>query len=270
PLACAAPPAITEGPRYAAVAELGARLADENLVNGMHVHVGVPDRDTGVAVLNRIRRWLPALVAMGGNSPLWWGRDTGYASWRTVVFGRWPVGGPPPRFDGRADYERRVGSLLAARAILDSGQLYWQARLSERYPTVEVRCLDVQLTVDDATLFAGLVRGLVATAVLDDRSGRPEPEIAPELLHAATWHAARYGLRGELLDTEGGRHRPAADIVRALLDHVAPGLAETGDVEEVTRLLQDFLRRGAPAERQRRALRAGGLEAWTDLVSAVD
>lgn len=267
PLACAAPVAITEQPRYAAVASLGGRLADEQLINGMHVHIGVPDRDMGVAVLNRVRHWLPVLVAMGGNSPLWWGRDTGYASWRTVVFGRWPVSGPPPRFDGRADYERRVDALLESGAVMDSGQLYWQARLSERYPTVEVRCLDVQLTADDAMMFAGIVRGLVATAIRDARSGHPAPDRAPEILDAATWQAARYGLGAELLDTRG-RRSTAADAVRVLLDHIAPGLDETGDTHEVARLVRRFLRRGTPAERQRRALASGGLEDWTALVSA--
>ncbi|MEV6671226.1 glutamate--cysteine ligase [Streptomyces sp. NPDC051162] len=265
PLTCAAPVAITEQPRYAAVAELGARLADEQLVNGMHVHVAVPDKRVGTAVLNRVRPWLPVLVAMGGNSPLWWGRDTGFASWRTVVFGRWPVSGPPPHFDGPADYERRVGALVEAGAILDSRQVYWQARLSERYPTIEVRCLDVQLTADDAMMFAGIVRGLVATAVREYREGVPFSPCPPEMLHAANWHAARYGLRGDLLDSRGGRHR-ADDAVRALLGHITPALDEAGDTAEVTRLLRRFRRQGAPADRQRRALAAGGLEALTELV----
>ncbi len=268
PLACTAPPAVTEQPRYAAVAAQVARLADEQLVNGMHVHVAVPDRRVGVAVLNRVRLWLPVLVAMGGNSPLWWGRDTGFASWRTVVFGRWPVSGPPPGFDGPADYERRVDALLRAGAIMDSGQVYWQARLSERYPTIEVRCLDVQLTADDAMMFAGIVRGLVATAVHEDRQGLPVTPCPPEMVYAANWHAARHGLRGDLLDSRGRRHR-ADDAVRALVDHITPALDEAGDTAEVTRLLRRFLRHGAPADRQRRALASGGLEALTDLLTAM-
>lgn len=96
-------------------------LVDEQLICGMHVHVGVPDRETGVAVLNRLRVWLPTLLALSANGPLWDGRDTGFASWRTIIFGRWPVSGPAPYFAGLADYEARADALLESGLVPDRG-----------------------------------------------------------------------------------------------------------------------------------------------------
>ncbi|MEU7107454.1 glutamate--cysteine ligase, partial [Streptomyces sp. NPDC046215] len=259
-------PPVTDKPRYRELSARGACLVDEQLVNGMHVHAAVPDRSAGVAVLNRIRLWLPVLVAMAGNSPLWRGEDTGFASWRTVIFGRWPVAGPPPAFADGPDYDRRVADLVSSGAIADTGQIYWQARLSEHYPTIEVRCFDVQLTVEDAVMFAGIVRALVATALREEDAGLPVPPCPPEVLHAANWHAARHGLGDRLIGLPC-RSLPAAALVRDLLEHLAPALADNGDGHEVASLLRGFLARGAPATRQRRALATGGIRALGELIA---
>lgn len=265
PLRHARPVAVTDQARYRAMVVQAPQLVAEQLVNGMHVHVAVPDREAGVRVLNRIRFWLPTLAAMSANSPLWDGRDTGFASWRTVVFGRWPVSGLPPSFRDAADYDRRVQRLLEAGLVSDTGQLYWQARLSSRYPTIEVRCLDVQLRVDDAVMLAGVVRALVETALAEAAAGVPVPDCPPELLHAAMWHAARHGLGGALIDP-GGRPRPAADVLDQLLRHIAPALDALGDTRQVTALLRRLVQGGTGAERQREAFTAGGLRAVIDLV----
>jgi carboxylate-amine ligase len=266
PLRGTVPVPVTQSPRYLTMQIQARRLVDEQLINGMHVHAAVPDRQTGVAVLNRLRPWLPVLVAMGANSPFWEGHDTGFASWRTVVFGRWPVSGPPPLFDDGADYDRRVGLLVASGAVADPQQLYWQARLSERYPTIEVRCLDVQLDAEDAVMFAGIVRALVAAAIREEKAGVPPPPCPPELLHAANWHAARHGLGGTLIDPYGGSRR-AGELVATLLDHIERELAEAGDTREVGSLVHRLLREGTPADRQRRAMAAGGITALTDLIT---
>ncbi|WP_030571051.1 glutamate--cysteine ligase 2 [Streptomyces aureocirculatus] len=265
PLKTDAPAPVTDLPRYRALRARAPQLVAEQLVSGMHVHVAVPDPELGVAVLNRIRLWLPVLVAMSANSPFWAGRDTGFASWRTIVFGRWPVSGPPPHFDSLADHEQRIKLLLSSGAIMDMGQIYWQARLSSRYPTIEVRCADVQLRADEAVLLTGLVRALVATAVQDAEAGVPVPPCPPELLQAANWHAARYGLGGSLMDCEG-RLRSAGDVLSRLMDHITPALDAAGDSREVTALVHRLLQEGTDADRQRRALADGGLRAVTELI----
>ncbi|MCX2927306.1 carboxylate-amine ligase [Streptomyces sp. NEAU-W12] len=256
---------VTDQARYRALQQQAPQLVAEQLVNGMHVHVGVPDRHVGVQVLNRIRVWLPLLTAMSANSPLWEGDDTGFASWRTVVFGRWPVSGIPPRFADDTDYDTRIRRLLAAGVIGDTGQLYWQARLSEDYPTVEIRCLDVQLRTDEAVMFAGLLRALVDTALRETADGVEEPDLAPELVDAAMWQAARHGLSGELVDPRGRRRR-AGDAVYGLLEHVGPALEETGDSREVTSLVHRLLQQGTGADRQRQTLAESGPEALTAMI----
>ncbi|MEU6665373.1 glutamate--cysteine ligase [Streptomyces sp. NPDC046727] len=249
----------TDEPHYRELAAETPRVIHEHSICGMHVHVAVPDRDQGVVALNRLRPWLPVLVALAANSPLWSGRDTGFASWRTLVYGRWPVSGPPPVFADGADYERRTQALLDARVIRGRGRLYWHARLSERHPTVEVRAMDVQVRIDEAVTLAGLTRGLVATALREDAGKAPPPHHLPhELLTAATWHAARDGLDGDLLDPRSLRGEPAADVVAALLDHVAAALGEAGDLDRVTTGVRRLLDEGNGAHRQRRALRTGG------------
>lgn len=269
PLRDTVPVPVTGRPRYLRMRGEARLLVDEQLICGMHVHVGVPDRETGVAVLNRLGVWLPTLLAMSANSPLWDGRATGFASWRTIIFGRWPVSGPVPRFADLADYEARVDALVESGVIADRGQLYWQARLSESYPTVEVRCCDVQLDADEAVMLAGIVRALVATAMAEEKAGAPLVEWQPELQQAATWHAARHGLSSTLLAPDGRPHS-SGDVLYMLLRHIAPALEESGDQREVNSLVHRLLRRGTPADRQRRALAEGGLPAVTDLLTAED
>jgi glutamate---cysteine ligase / carboxylate-amine ligase len=258
---------ITDTPRYRDMLRQAPALVEEQLINGMHVHLGVPDRSAGVRVMAGVRAWLPVVLALSANSPLWRGRDSGFASFRAVHFARWPVEGPAPVFASAEDYEARAEALLATGAIRDRGQLYWHARLSEHVPTVEIRVADVQLEVGTAVLVAGLLRGLGLTALRAPRVPPPADQVPVELVRAATWAAARYGLDGDLVDPRSGRAEPARDVVAALLEHVRPALEELGDrqlVEERTaRLLAD----GNGATRQRAALQEGGLEALLALLT---
>ncbi|RJK96115.1 carboxylate-amine ligase [Vallicoccus soli] len=254
----------TDDPRYARIAAVYGPLADQALVGGCHVHVGVPSREAGVAVLDRVRPWLAVLLALSANSPLWRGRDTGYASWRTQAWSRFPTAGPTSPFGGLDAYEARADALVAAGAAIDRGMLYYEARLSERWPTVEVRVADVCAEVGTAVLVAALARGLVMTA-LDDAA--PPPEVPAELLRAATFAASRHGLSGRLWHPGDRALRPAHEVVAALVARCRPALAAAGDdvavEEEVARLLRD----GTGAERQRAAWRSGGLDGVLGLLA---
>jgi glutamate---cysteine ligase / carboxylate-amine ligase len=178
---------VTDEARYRDIRVRVPALVDEQLINGMHVHVAVPTRGQGIEMVNRLRADLPLLVAASANSPYWRGRDTGFSSWRTVHYERWPVAGPPPHFADELGYDGCVHELLGAGVMRDIGQLYWQARVSARYPIVELRCPDVQLRVDDAVLIAGLTRALVMTALDDMRHDVPYPVTQPPVLRAASW-----------------------------------------------------------------------------------
>src|SRR4051795_4345955 len=187
-------PVPTEGDRYARMLETFGLTAREMLTCGCHVHVSVADDDEGVAVLNRIRIWLPVLTALAANSPFWQGEDTGYASFRSQAWHRWPSAGPNDVFADAAEYHAMLDAVLATGTAVDAGMLYFDARLSATWPTVEVRVADVALRAEDAVLHAGLVRGLVEIAAREARDGRPVPDVRGEILRLASWRAARSGL----------------------------------------------------------------------------
>jgi carboxylate-amine ligase len=251
-------PEQTEGERYGQMVDAFGLTAREVLTCGCHVHVCVADDEEGVTVLNRIRVWLPVLTALTANSPFWQGQDTGYASFRSQAWNRWPSAGPTEIYAGAADYHRVVEDVLATGTLLDTGMLYFDARLSAKWPTVEVRAADVALRVEDAVTLAGLVRGLVDTAARAARDGRPVPDVRSELLRVAAWRAGRSGLTGELIHPETHRPAPAADVLAALVEHVRPALADNGDERRVDDGVAALLRRGTGAELQRRVLRESG------------
>lgn len=244
-------PSLTPSGRYLRIAAAYAMTADEQLTCGCHVHVNVSSPEEGVGVLDRIRPWLPLLLAMSANSPFWQGRDTGYASFRQQAWGRWPSAGPTELFGSANGYRATVEAMLRSRTLLDEGMIYFDARLSRRYPTVEIRVADVCLMAADTVLVAALARALVETAVRAWCRGDPPDPVRTELLRLAMWRASRSGLHGELLHP-GTRHpAPAPDVLQALIDHVTPALEQAGDLHLVRRLLGDLLRRGTGADLQR-------------------
>jgi glutamate---cysteine ligase / carboxylate-amine ligase len=249
PFQTAAYPTLTDEPRYERVRDRFRAIIADHQINGLHVHVGVPDRETGVRVLNHVRPWLPTLLALSGNSPFWRGVDTGFASWRTIMMQRWVTHGCPPRFEDAADYDRRLRQLVGIGGTIDVETVAWNARLSEHYPTVEFRVFDAQLTPEDSVLLAALARGLVERALVSEAAA-----VEPELLTAALWHAARDGLSDRLvLD---GELVPAAVAVDALLDHVLLSDADSTLVRDGVQALTEG---GIGASRQRTAYAANGM-----------
>jgi carboxylate-amine ligase len=244
---------ITGKARYERMAAAYRRLAWDQLICGCHVHVGIADRELAIAALTRLRPWLAPLLALSANSPFWESVDTGYASYRTELWARWPTAGPPGEFASRAEYDALVDALLASGTIRDAGMVYFDVRPSQRFETLEVRVADVGLTVDHAVLLGGLVRALVRTAAEAAQEERPFPRWRPELVRGAHWRAARWGMTAELVSPVTGRPAPARDVVEELLDHVRPALEASGDLEEVIALVDQVHTEGTGAERQRAA-----------------
>ncbi|MEW2381761.1 glutamate--cysteine ligase [Micromonospora sp. NPDC047707] len=260
-------PPVVDKPRFDRMIERFRLLVPGPGNNGMHVHVGVPDGETGVQVLNHVRPWLPVLHAVTANSPFARGADTGYASWRSVEWERWPSVAPTPFLESHEHYERLIRQLIASGVMLDEGMLYWYARLSAKYPTVEIRIGDVCPSVDDAVLVAALARALVATAMADIAAGCPAIRTDHHLLVAAHWRAAHDGLEGDGVDLTDGELRPAWDLLGQLVDRLRPALQRHGDLAEVTDLLGGLRRHGSGAARQRAVFaRTGKL---TDVVEDV-
>lgn len=252
------PPPVTDSSRYRWLTDRYRRLAERQGVCGCHVHIGMSDADASVQVSNQIRPWLPVLLALTANSPYCAGRDTGYASWRSVLWGQWPVSGMPPFWDSALQYESLTRALVDTGAIADPRMAYWHVRPSPRVPTIEIRVADVTPTVDDAVLLAGLVRGLVATAMDDVEHGRPAARFPEPLGRVACWRAARDGMAGTGLDLVGDRLLPAWDLAGLLVEHVRSALVRVGDVDTVTRGLARLRLMGCGAQRQRAAHRRRG------------
>ncbi|RQW96801.1 carboxylate-amine ligase [Micromonospora inaquosa] len=256
---------VPDEPRYHAMSRRYGPVAHDPAVCGCHVHVGLPDRELAVQVCNHLRVWLPVVQAITTNSPLHDGYDTGHASWRSMQLERWPSIGPTPYFDSAADYDRTVDQLIAAGIMLDAAMVYWYARPSSTYPTVEVRVGDVCAEVDDAVLVAALVRSLVATLADDVRAGVTAPNVRDCLVAAAHWRAAHDGLDGELIDLRAGGTRPAWALVDELMAVIAPALLRHGDLGYVLAQLARLRRDGTGATRQRQVLeRAGDLRVVLD------
>ncbi|SDX53449.1 carboxylate-amine ligase [Geodermatophilus africanus] len=249
---------LTPDERYRDIVDRWALLALQQDICGCHVHVGVPDLDTAVAVMDRSRPYLPVLLALTGSSPFHGGRDTGYESFRTQWWTRWPNAGAPERIGDGAAFRALVEGLVASGVVKDATHLYWDVRPSVRWPTLEFRLGDVCTLVDDAVLFAALVRSLVR--VLAGRAAReePVPDVRPELMRAARWRAARHGLDGELFDPVARRLVPAGQAVAALLAELEEDLRSHREWSEVRELLTGLQRRGTSAARQRRVLARTG------------
>ncbi|MFD3530725.1 glutamate--cysteine ligase [Streptomyces sp. NPDC058664] len=246
------------GLRYRWMAEQFALTTREQLTCGCHVHVAVESDEEGVAVLDRIRPWLPLLNALSGNSPFWQGQDSGYSSYRSRVWNRWPSAGPYELFGSAERYHEQVEDMLATGVLRDPGMIYFDARLSANYPTVEIRVADVCLEPATTVLVATLARGLVETAARAWRNGEGPARISAGLLRLASWRAARSGLGGPLVHPVTMRETSPEAAFDALLRHTEDALRDAGDLDAARQGVTTHLIRGGGADRQR-ALRDEGL-----------
>ncbi|WP_435972623.1 glutamate--cysteine ligase [Streptomyces sp. Qhu_M48] len=251
-------PSLSVGRRYEWLGKQFGLTAQEQLTCGCHVHVSVASDEEGVEVLDRIRPWLAVLLAMSANSPFWQGEDSGYGSYRSRVWNRWPSAGPVDIFGSADRYHEQVRAMIDTGVLRDEGMMYFDARLSATYPTVEVRVADVCLDPSDAVLMAALVRGLVETAARDWQDGVPPARVGTSLLRLASWRAGRSGLDGPLLHPETLRETSAEHAVSALYQHVREALVAAGEDEWVREGIARLHERGTGARVQRQLLADGG------------
>jgi carboxylate-amine ligase len=241
----------TPDPRYARMLERFGLTAQEQLTCGFHVHTYIASPEEGVAVLDRIRDKLAVLTALSANSPFWNGLPTGFESYRTQAWNRWPTAGPAGIYGTYPAYRRVVTRLLDSGVMLDEGMLYFDARLSRNHPTVEVRVADVCLRAEDAAIIALLVRALVECGSREWKDGVDPAPVPTVLLRMASWQASSSGLSGELLDFGTFRPARAADVVRSLVDYLTPVLDEQGELAIVRQGVENIIARGTGAAEQR-------------------
>jgi carboxylate-amine ligase len=240
---------ITPKERYKGIAEFYQQLAREPIF-GCHIHIGLNDWEMGLQVMDRARIWLAPLLALAANSPFWQGEDSGYASFRTLMWSRWPTAGQPQHFASLDEYQALLHALTVTGCIEDATNIYWDIRLSERFHTLEFRVTDCCLTIDETMMIVGLVQAIVQTCYEQARRNTPIAPVRPELLRAAHWRAARYGIDGELIDVVEQRSLPAAELIEKMLTTLRPALEKSHTWEEISALTHTTLQRGNGAMRQ--------------------
>ncbi|MET0144629.1 MAG: glutamate--cysteine ligase [Ilumatobacteraceae bacterium] len=243
---------VTAGPRFERMLDDYQQVAREQLICGSQTHVGFRDRDESIEVMNRIRPWLPVLLALSASSPFFAGGDTGYASYRAQLWSRWPTAGMPAAFGSWPEYQEVTTELVTSGAIADKAMLYWWLRPSQHAPTLEFRIADAATTTAEAVMLAGLSRGLARWTTSLVRDGAPAIDVRPEWLALSTWRASRFGLTGELLDPLSRRSIAGPDLVRRLVALVGQDIGTERERDAVLGTVERVLEVGNSADRQRR------------------
>lgn len=251
PLFAATP--TSGNPRYTAMSGRFGLTSHEQITCGFHIHVSITSPEEGVGILDRLRVWLPSLLALSANSPFWKGSDTGYASYRSQIWNRWPSAGPVDVFGSPAGYNAAVSDLLASGVLLDEDMIYFDARVSRTYPTVEIRIADVCLYAEDAVTLAILARALVETSAREWLRGMSPPAASVPQLRMANWLASRSGINGELLHPRSHRPRPAKEVIDALAEHLGSSLRASGENASAAAGLERVFQRGSGERLQRLA-----------------
>lgn len=229
------------------------RLADSQNIFGLHIHVAVPEETDRAQVMNAARWYLPHLLALTASSPYFLGSDTGHASYRAILWRRWPRTGAPPRFSDEEEFQQLLRLLLDTKRIDGPGRLYWDLRPHHEYRTLEFRIADVTLRIDDAVVAAALARGVVTAAAEGRLSDPPLPDsVLHPVLGDNIYRAARDGLDAEVVEFVGGEPRVVS--IRAALLKLAealnPVITMLGDADAWA-MLPALLERGGAARRIR-------------------
>jgi len=255
---------ITPNPRYKEIVEDLQQVARANLIFGLHVHVGIEDRERAIHIMNAARYFLPHIFALSTNSPFWQGRNTGFKSYRSKVFDRFPRTGIPDHFTSLGEYERYINLLIKTRCIDNAKKIWWDIRMHPFFNTLEYRICDVPLRVDETIALAALIQAVTVKLykLLDKNLGfRLYRRV---LINENKWRAARYGITGKLIDFGKQEEVPYSHLIQELLEFVDDVVDELGSREEIDYVHQ-ILRHGTGADRQ--------LEVWNqsnDMKAVVD
>lgn len=255
---------ITDGERYKGIVEDLQDVARANLIFGLHVHVGIKDKEVAMALTNQVRYFLPHILALSTSSPLWLGRPSGLKSTRSEIFKRFPRTGIPGHFDSYGEFQRFVDTLIKTGCIDNAKKIWWDVRPHPFFDTVEVRICDMTTRIDDTLAIAALIQAVMGKLYLLYRRNWAFREYSRELIEENKWRAVRYGLDGQLIDFGKQEQVPVRHLIGELLDFVeeATEIFKSQDALERVRVL---LKEGTSADRQLAVLaRTGSYQAVVD------
>src|SRR3954454_7754267 len=246
---------IVARPRYRALISALRFVARQEIIFGLHVHVGLDDADKAIHVANGMRVHAPVLLALSANSPFWRGDPTGLASSRMPIFRAFPRVGIPPYYDGWADYEERIEFMVEAGVMEDYTWLWYDVRPHPNFGTVEIRAMDAQTHVEHTLALAALIQAMVKELAEHFESGRTLTDYPWEMLDENKWLAARHGLEGELVDLPAKEPVPARELARRLCDRLKEHAQDLGGADALEGI-GDLIEHGNGALRQRKVYEA--------------
>ena len=240
---------ITEGERYQEIVKDMQLLARANLIFGLHVHVGIPDRDSAIQVMNQVRYFLPHIYALSVNSTCWVGRNTGLKGYRLKVFERFPRTGIPDAFESLSEYEDYCKLLVKTGCIDNPKKIWWDIRLHPFFNTLEMRVCDEQSRVDDTLAMAALIQAVIAKLYKLFRRNTTFRVYRRRLLDENRWRASRYGIEGKLIDFGREAEVETRSLLNELIEFVSTEIVELGSIREFEHV-ERIIREGTGADRQ--------------------
>lgn len=255
---------ITEDDRYNKLVDEMRDVARGNLIFGLHVHVGIDNRDEAIDIINEASYFLPHIFALSVNSPFWCGRNTGFHSYRSKVFEKFPRTGIPEYFKTAAEYDAYLQLLIKTNCIDNGKKIWWDLRLHPFFPTIEFRMCDVPMRTDETICLAAIMQALVAKLYKLKQQNLSFRRYPKHVLNENKWRAARYGIGASLIDFGKEAEVPFSALMQELLDFIGDTAEELGSMHEVNYIHQ-ILKNGTGAERQLRVF-----EETQDLKSVVD
>ncbi len=250
--------------RYARVVEDMQLIARANLVFGLHVHIGIEDRNTSIHIMNSMRYFLPHILALSTNSPFWMGMNSGFKSYRCKVFERFPRTGIPDTFSNWSEYENFVALLVKTNCIDNGKKIWWDIRPHPFFNTLEVRVCDIPMRLDETVAIAALIQATIAMLYKLHASNKSYRIYGRSLLMENKFRASRYGIQGKLIDFGKEEEVPVRDLMLEYLDLIDEAVEELGSREEIDYIHQ-MLKMGTGADRQLKVFEETG-----DLKKVVD
>ena len=243
---------ITQGERYQEIVKDMQQLARANLIFGLHVHVGIPDRETAIHVMNQARYFLPHIYALSVNSPFWVGQNTGLKGYRLKVFERFPRTGIPDAFESLSEYEDYCKLLVKTGCVDNAKKIWWDIRLHPFFDKLEVRVCDAQSRVDDTLAMAALIQAIIAKLHKLQWQNMSFRIYRRRLIDENRWRASRYGIDGKLIDFGKETEVETRGLLNELLEFISTEVNELGSKNEMAHV-ERIMREGTGADRQLRA-----------------
>lgn len=240
---------ITDAPRYKEIVNEMQETARANLIFGMHVHVGIANREIGIHIMNTARYFLPHIFALSTNSPFWLGRDTGFKSYRVKVFDKFPRTGIPEFFMSLAEYDSFINLLIKTKCIDNAKKVWWDIRAHPFFNTLEFRICDVQLRVDETIAIAALIQAVVVKLHKLVQQNLGFQLYRRDLMMENKWRASRYGIHGKLIDFGKQEEVPFIELAKELLMFIDDVVDELGSREEINYIFR-MMEQGTGADRQ--------------------